>query len=819
MVTITAFRANNEFRTTQDLTFLLSCIGEKVDIEVDITYEDLTYATADNNIRLQPDPSEVNLANTVGIIVSEDGSAFTDFEVGDSVGLWNTVTLLSYTLTEKIDNGIIRVNASFITADMLSGSYIYNKTPFAGVRYAYNLIDSGSSFNSLIDGEYQQGEISTADATILTNQSLSFTGIKSYQIGSIQIKGLGTLGINGAVGDVQQLFTVTHNTVITPFFLIDQYSDLLLGVKPDYFEAQKTLNYRAQISLGRDLTNPNRIQTLTVPTSQSNVGWFNERFNGGVNNYSIGSVVLTRVSDATVITALEFSEEITVDIIVNNTVDSPFSNTNTKYQFGFNYLPENEDLYQNNGFDQTRNFLFDSKINTLGNGSANGTNFGTGLQVIKSVTSTFISATQMRVTATIETGVDANAILQQGDFYRYQFWLITENHALAATQSDKVNLLASVSQFHVQLTTVDLIQSAGIKFIQHPYILAADATAGADLKIFPVDDLVADMPFHIDFTTHPASEEIKINRIQSRIILRNNTDADIILEDKSFGTAAFPIVGGQAQNINFSEDRIFKIPAEIRKTITAIRDFASDSGDDLYYNYQYPFMMRWEYWIALGLTSPPSDLFDNSLPNDGLNHFWQRLTTVGLWEIIFENTFTIQQNGVEFTQVFEQYIEDSINFEGNAQWGNHTIDSFDATTLAPILVSGGKGVRGYEDVLIIAEAEKVSGGIPSLGDVGMVIWIETYEDGGEKDIRRISSFYSTSTNSWFKSTDTSNKVVLSTPSSGVFRGECLLDYTKIPTNSTFTIYARIYEFINPFAKQFQNGDGFDFQDLVIYEFQ
>jgi hypothetical protein len=821
MIRITSVKFNNEFRPAQDLTYLLSCIDERVSVAVNFSYEDIAYRTEDNLITLKPDASEVDLADSTGVILSEDGNAFENTFIGDTIGVSQGGVSIYYTVTEKFNNGMIRTTYAGVNKEMDQDDFVFNSTPFNGLRYAYNLIDSGNSYNSLVDGEYQQLVTASMDCTNVVPAALNFTGIRSYQIGSATIVGTGgTGGTGGTLGTfITQSFKLVHNTVVTPLFLASEYADLLLGIKPDRFKNSTCPNYIAKIQLGRNLTDPNNLQELEVASALSNIGWYGERFNGGATNYFLSSLVIKK--GATIINALELGDDITVEATVDNVTDAPFSTGNTKYIFGFKFLPSDEDQYQNNGRDLEDNFVFDSKINTLGSGSVNGNNFGTGMQVIKNVTSTYISATQMKVTATIRVGTDARSIITEGDFNRYQMFLMTENHANTAVTSDKINLSLQVSEFELNLTNSDLIVSGGANFIMHPYDDYLGAINGNSLNVYPVDDIVANLNFYIDFTDI-SDGSIKIKKVQSKFLLKdgNDVESDITLEDFSFSTEAYPIVGGRAQAIDFESDRIFKIPQEIRKTITCERDYSNDVGYVLFYQYMYPFMQRWEYWQALlGVTAPPSGIFDNTKPLNGLNHFWYRFTTVTDWHLWYDVIFTIEQNGIEFTQTFSKQLNDSNDYDSNPEWDNNSIKSYDIVTDTEIENAGIQYIKGSEDVKIVASFEKVSGGMPDISNVGIVIWIETFESGGEPDIRRISSFRVLDSQSWFKSVDTSDKVIVANPSPGVYAGTCLLDYTKLPANSDYTLYARIYNNTNSLAKQFEDGDDFTFEDDEIYEFE
>lgn len=960
MIKISSIKFNNELRTSQDLSYLLGCIGEKIKVDISFYYEDVTYSTMDDQIVETPDYTQSNLFDNTGVILHTGGTAFKNTYVGDKIGIFDNGIYKYANVIEKFDDGMIRTDEVWGIGSIQQGSYFFNCTPFTGVRYAYNLADAGGSYNSLIDGEYQQAVYNNANASVTTPANMTFTGIKSYQIGSVTIKGDGFVGGGATLGtSVQQKFTLTHNTVITPFFKPDDYADLLISVAPAYYKNSECLKYISKVSFGRYLSDPNGLQELETLTNKSNIGWFNETFNGGKTNYVVSSLIMKK--GVTVITQLEYGIDITVEATITNTVDTPFSNTNTKFIFGFNYLPNSNSLIQNNGYDQTRNFLFDSKLNTVGTGSVNGDNFGTDLQVIKSLTSTYISTSSIKVTATINISNDAKDILDQDSTNRYTMWLITENHANTAVNSDKVNLLLSVNNINATTVNGNIIDIVRSNFIIHPFNDASGAVESNELHIFPVDDIVANTDFVIDFKpsvtgvsgvntqwvqpiaassffaastdceiyvdsktiatatwqgtplataqqlrdslnngTQPvppflasgesgvyafdgatgytayigvpvgalsvlgncliivapaygASYDAKlirmayvngggsgagpnilykngvdevigsitnqgsiIKKIRSKLLIRDVSagQVDIVLEDFAVNTLSYPVVGGKAQAISFSQDRVFNIEAGIRKSITANRDYASDNGNLLYYNYKYPFMDRWEYWLALqNISATPADLFDNTKPFNGMNNFWYRMANIA--SLVYQLSFVIEQNGVDVGQTFESVLSENLDFMGNtAEWGINTIKSYDGIT--EIVNLGVKYVYGYKDVKIEAKFQKLTGTIPEVNQMGIVIWIETFEGSGINEVRRISSFYDVNASSWFKSIDTSNRVKI-TKVGDVYTGECLLDYTKIPVNTKFTVYARVYEFYSS-NKLFQDGVDFLFQDGEYYEF-
>lgn len=788
MIYISALRFNNEFRAAQDLGYLLGCIGEKVIIEVDFYIEDITWATTDNAVILEPTASTVDLSDVNGVIYSEDGVAFADFKVGDTIGVY-TGAFAFYTVNEKYSDGLIRTNYGGAQVTLTTGThYVFLATPIYGVRYAWNFTDIGQVYNSLIDGEFQQVEYPTADTDDTSYDTMTFKGLLSYQIGSVQVKG--RTGVSGTDPNyVQQRFTIKHTTWITPLFLFNQYADLLLGIKPSYFQANNCLSYVSQIQINGDLSNPNTFKTFDLPFNQSNVGWFNERFNGLPTNYSLHSLVLT--NNAVACDTLHIDDEVQFVATIRNTVNSPFSSTNTKAVFGFMYLPDDEAFYKDTGENFTTNFLFNTQLMTMDVVTGNHSGYGSSMQVIHTVNIDWNANYEAILTGTIQFGSAAKAILQQGAYSRYAMFLIIENHSLTAPLSDKVNLLLQVANIEIDLTTTDLIE-AETKFIRHPFTNTEVAyMEGAGFDMFPVDDVAVQTDFSIDFTGKE-DDGILIKKITNELVLTHATEADIVLDTFTADVSAYNLVDGLVQDIDFEQDRIFKVPAgEIRKVITIARNSDLDSGSVYNWQMNFPFMNRWEYWEALAIANPASGIYDRAEPLNGLNHFWNRLINVSGWTAKFRTTFEIEQNGQDFEQEFETTLVSS-DFETGTEWGNEFIKSYDSTGATEQTAGGNKYILGYEDVLIKASFEKLSGLVPAATGVTIVIWIETFESGGINDIRRASSAYEVDSQSWFKSVDTSNKVKI-TKTGSTFLGEILIDYTKLPQNTAYNIYARIYD--------------------------
>jgi hypothetical protein len=769
------------FRPSESTNFLLSCIGRKVKIEIDFSYEDPFFATEDDFIRFFPSPADVGtLYNPQELVFTNVVGGFSNYEVGDVfVQSGGSQGSGNFTVTEILSGELIRVGGvSFTAEDLPAGGYIANNTPMTAARYSYNFVPSGNSYNSLVDGELQQLQL---DGVTTTPAAMSFNGIKSYQIGSAIIKANPTVGVT-------QLFTITHETVLTPFFLLVQYPELIAGLPPDYYNLANCLNFVCRIELGRNLSDPSALKVVEF-NQPGNTGWFGETFNGGATNYNISSFIIKRFSDSALLPALEFDNECVVEIIIDNTT-GPFVTGLSKFALNFCYLPDSETYYQNNGRDQRQNFVFDLAEGLTDGPTVYGANNATTLQVITNTDTVMLSATQIKITARINLGTLSKSIISQGDFKRYMLWVNAEKHSLTALTSDKVALLVQVDEFAQILYDTDLIV-ANTVLIQHPFTDKADGVPD-NLDVFPVDDVAARTDFSIDFTDKE-DDGILITRVTSQIRLVKTGQPNIKLDEMSVDTSAFPLIGF-VPDINYDANRVFKIPAgEIRKVFSVHRDYVADAAPVYKWYHNFPFMVRWEYWVKLpGVTTVPADLFDPTNPFfKGINHFWHRMAAVSGWTLQYYLRFNIQQNGESFTQEFTRTLI-SHNYGDNPEWINESIKSYNLTGTE--LLSGGvRFINDFEKTRLVASFEW-DGVVaaPPLDDIEITMWIEVKELGGIAGIRRISSVYVFDSQSWFDSIDGSGKVVVATPSAGVYTGEAYVDNTKLPTNKNYTVYARLY---------------------------
>jgi hypothetical protein len=153
------------------------------------------------------------------------------------------------------------------------------------------------------------------------------------------------------------------------------------------------------------------------------------------------------------------------------------------------------------------------------------------------------------------------------------------------------------------------------------------------------------------------------------------------------------------------------------------------------------------------------------------------------------------------------------DFNSNSDWNNEYIKSYDVASSTELVSGSDKFIQGYVDTRLEAGFDKTVGSLPLLTNVDIVFWIIGKESGTIRSVRRASSFYSDSGDTWFKGI-TSNELVDKTKVVSLYEGKVLVDFTKL-SGSEFTVYARIHENTAPTpadAKFLEDGTVKDLAD-------
>lgn len=592
-------------------------------------------------------------------------------------------------------------------------------------------------------------------------------------------------------------FIITHTFYVTPFFLVEQLADIQNDIAPEYYFNDACLAYAYNIDLLYDLSDQNRVHTSDVDPLIGNTGWFNENFNGGLPKFSIDS--LTYSIDGDTVTQPDFNQVTDVEIVINSE-DSVFSNNNTEFILNHFILPETEAQYINTSTDVDTNFMFDRAKQTVGSAAVNGDQFGGAGQVLKDISATFDSASQITINAKIDLSSAYKSIIDDLSNRRFVLCVATQDHTKATEESDLVVLFDDVDSYTTDLSNDD-VADIDTTLTQYP------GNADCPQSMYVEDMLQASSIILLD-----TANGAQINNISAIIRAEKTDGSSFELERQNFSFSGAVVQNG-VQQINIEEERGFILGANNPfKDVTLKRRSDLDTGDVYGYELVYSFKIRWEDFIQL--LGVNSDFYDITEKFDGFNHDWNRYFTGSGWSIKYVCRAEIEENDF-VNELEDERTLSAWTYDDSAYW-TQLIRTYDIDT--------DDEITGYvftdEVVRLEVEFTKNVGDIPDLTDVEGMIEVEPYEEGGINVIRNISTFYEHEDDSPFISL-TGDKLLKKEKNGNTYKFSCNIDGSKL--TGTPKITARIYDFTcdppETCEKEFQDGEDFDFQDAVGYEFQ
>ena len=790
---------NNALGDTADTDWLMDNVLDVVDIEIDFRVEDYTVANnnvigeGDNVIVAQPSSHQTGVLIQDDLLWFEQSVHIEEWYVGDSLLIANTHGSNdgTYTITEIVDSNTLRLDPALPVAETFRAfSIVGINTPISGLEFRHNLIENSDAahFNSLVDGSERRARVTgLSNHNTSTHHTMQQLGNKSYQYGDIQVVG-NVYGLSKATSLVQA-FTIKQTLLIDPIFLSDHIDDIRNGIAPEYFKDGNCLKYVFEILASEDIANPNKKNEGVSGEVQGNTGWLDENYNTKITNYSTDNLLYK--NGTTVNTALELtSDETTLEFLVLNTTDTPFSNGNTKMVFNFALLPQPETEYRDD-IDATSqllktNYIFDRIEGTLGSTSTTPDNLGTDIQVIKDVNFQYLTNSQAKITVTFDMASDVVDRISNLSSRYYELVLSTQNHANndRSAESDKVALKVAVDEMFIDTSDPTMITLTNT-FLEHPYS-DIDTEAVTEIDARKEDDILGICKFTLDKNGREA-DDIYITSAVAQIVASDGTDS-FVLDEENRSLTGFKRVNGITFIDGINEDRGFKTPAdENRGNIKLFSDTALDAGGIYNYQFQFPFVFRWEDWEEL--KDADDEFHDTAISNNGLNHNWNRYDTFSGWDVYFKVTINATKNGSPQT-----YSKSSImrthNYLAGTEWDTENLKYYDVASGDAMA----QMIQSYANTRV--EGSKTFIGItpPVLIDLVIVLKINVYQKGNFKAQYTISSAYDLHAASWWLSTDTSNRTVIDVSASPIFTGKALINADLLPKEEeTFKITCRFYD--------------------------
>ena len=811
----------------------LGYIGDVEDVEIDFRYDGdyvivtgVLPANGDDVLVIgNPESGLTGLIRDDRVLWTDDPLGFEKFEVDDEVTIDRSSSIppkppVVRTVLEKVSNQHLLMDSSYGTGSAVVfevGHVAYVSTKIESVELSHGIIenDEPTNYTSKTDGNDRRAQVEGLDNTVVTESIMEQLGAKSNQFGTLSVRGNLT-GDGSAPPVVSQAFTISQKLLIEPLGLADQIDNDRIGIAPPYVKGAASLKYVFKIEASKDLNDPNNKKSVVEGEILGNIGYENELFNGGETNYSVSNVVYTRVSDGSVIKSIELGEaEIQINFDFINTVDAPFSDTDTKIVFEHRYLPTPEDLYREPEFPDPlipneaknrvlkENFFFDRIECTLGTTATTSDNNGGIDQIIKDCTFTYVSNSIAAGLVTIKKSATAVSRIGAATNPEYKLLVSTKDHTLTRAKSDKSKIRVDFNTYFSEVQDPTMIGTA-ITFVDH---VNSDVDAGTQSLIARKEDDIVGIA-HItldrnDITNFNRSDAaINLTSVTAQVIARkdNNTyfvldefttplnipEQDIII-DPTYGTVPF---------IDLTQDRGFITPPDaLRQNIRFKRREDLDSGGVFSYELRFPFIFRWEPWEPLSGVDPEFiDITAPSNHHNGRNHDWNHYVDGTGWNIFFRTEINATKNGIALAPYVKESQLIARGYDDGTEWDRVPVKTYLNSTDEPIIVTGGYALSTAENSKIEFDQIFNTTPLPSLAEVHMVMMINISEKTGYKAQYRFYSLYANTfaDNPWTGLTG-GDLVTKTIETVTTFRAAALIDPAKIPNEATYRVSLRFYD--------------------------
>lgn len=542
----------------------------------------------------------------------------------------NTLYLDS-ALTETIPGGTQNVptNTEFPTDGEYGVLLLVVDKASEATDFEFNLTPNSSTLlNSVIDSEVNRFELQGTSSLILGvpapmtqigNQSGGF--LQNVQITYLQNP-----------GDGWRDYRITY--------LFNQWGFLQDGNEPpNYYDQNNCLAPVNRVTAYSQYANPNGVIVDTSQNTEANTGFYDENYNGGVNNYEVQS---TQWFDSlgNPISGLDYSGQCTFESVLTapNQVDP-----DSTYRIGLIWRPEDTQYYQNLPDSIASNLMLNAPIvDFIPDGIVDTTVYSGFIRPDGAEWS--LTDLKFEITAlnelTITGKVIPNGFCQPlfidvpDGGRKTTLWLSIGNFNLTGQFSDRVSLrLFDDDNIDAPTIGVQIPNVIDQVLLDHDGNDITDATTP---NTTTEDDVLYISNFRLP-------EGIQYEGVRARIYAYNQiTEEEFTLEDNFFSFATVPFISGKHE-IYQTNNRTFNLPPTSDRNKIALNRFpANDIAGQYALKLEYGYLSDWRYWEEQANVN--NDFFDPNQSFNGKNKNWQRFYS-GDW--IIRLSYYTRLNGVD----------------------------------------------------------------------------------------------------------------------------------------------------------------------------
>lgn len=627
------------------------------------------------------------------------------------------------------------------------------RTEPEAVEIYHNLIENSSPASrfSLFDGEVNRFTVSGVDSMAVSDV-LSFEQLGNRSGGSYVSATLERLADAGGLKIYKATFVYFN-----PYLFKEADFET-----PAFFDASKTLKPSYLLNAYPVANNPNSFLTLQTASVLGNVGFNNESYNQGANDFTIESVNLT-VGTSTPVTAVDFNQATAVSVVISGAVDfTDFA------EIQFNLIP---DLSTVKNKPESQKDLISLSNCWVENSPATVTAVAYG----KDSAAMTISAPVLTVGTgettlafTLTPSAEFTALLESwpADARRYRLTATVESVGGTANDNNSVTLTLSEGL----LEAAPVIGGAYSNVTFNGFFNHSQDIDGVSEIIYngcTEDDFIYMSLFKL-------KNGADWSRLDLAVRVVRDSDGqyfDLISRSIPFSQYVEDIDG--VIHINYSEPTSQYLDGPNRTALTVAN---TGAGTSLDYEVRilWPLMASWRYWIAQN--DALLEFFDTGLPQDGRSAEWMRYLREAGYSIKVRATL-VNDAGVGY------YWGSSLNLQDYDDTG-------DITTTFEILDAEGNPQSALinGDVMTVKAVHTLTSGAWDVGNVWGWVGLRPKES---EPMRRISTVWDwTSQNLPLKPEAGEVAATLEFTSPGVAVVTCRIDTTLLNVEN-YTLVSRI----------------------------
>jgi hypothetical protein len=483
-----------------------------------------------------------------------------------------------------------------------------------------------------------------------------------------------------------------------PYYVSGELTNIQDAIKPALLSGSNTLKYDNYFEMGTSAYHNSIFNNYGLT---GDCGYFEENYNGNINNYTIENVVITNASATGKLESTE-TNTLTFDVVTTGTWNAGVGGV-----LSHSKLPTLAE-YQNKteAFDSI--WLFDNIFNTE-SGAAASSGIYTNFEFSITASDT--------ISISVDIDFSASQQLKISDTSYYALWFGVANEDLTDPDLiDRVNLIIDVNTYTRNTDVSNLVINYNPKFREEFRGLSGVSYTnfnGGDGDLWSME-----FPFQLDTT-----KEAQIVKAKFKIIAESSSDSFQVGNSIDFpiglpllttdGTYIYQIINIDSNNLlNIPEDAPLKT---LEATMNVPAALPSTTQDVVF---KTGFQVPWRDWIE-NLNVPVS-LYDATKPQNNRNNKTSNYSALSTYSIYGVLELSISNNVEPVNTIYELYSDSStiIDFD-SAGWVGFSGDAklYDEDGIEVSQLEDGR------DLIIKIECTHGSG-VLSPQTLAAFVWIE-----------------------------------------------------------------------------------------------